>query len=159
VEYYQLLRRNDLEHLISPELMINVHGLVINIGADGWLLRGLLMLMVVLLVAAACWRAPLWQWIAAVSAGSLLVPPHVYGYDAALLLLPLWLAIFMSPDKTTRLAAMLVCTPLPFLMTLAGTPWAASTPLALLGFLLCLSRNLLRRPRPDLLGQTPARAQ
>ena len=66
---------------------------------DNLVVRGLLVGVVILLVAAACWRAPLWQWIAAASAGSLLVAPHVYGYDAGLLLLSIWLAIFMSTEQ------------------------------------------------------------
>jgi alpha-1,2-mannosyltransferase len=139
-EYFQLLRNKDIERLSpSPELMINVHGLAINLEMDNLAVRGLLVGVVILLVAAACRRAPLWQWMAAASAGSLLVPPHVYGYDASLLLLSIWLAIFMSPAKWTRLAATLVCTPIPFLLNLAGTPWAAATPIALLLFLLSLS--------------------
>jgi hypothetical protein len=101
----------------------------------------LLVLIVVVLVSAACWRAPLWRWIATASAGSLLVPPHVYGYDAGLLLLSIWLAIFISTDKPTRIAATLLCTPIPFLMTLAERPWAAATPLALLLFLVTLNRK------------------
>ena len=141
-EYYQLLQKKDLEHLNpSPELMINVHGLALNLGTDSLLIRGLLVAMVVALTAAACWRAPLWRWIAAASAGSLLVPPHVYGYDAGLLLLSLWLAIFVCTDKPTRLAATLLCTPVTFLMTLAERPWAAATPLALLLFLVTLNRK------------------
>jgi hypothetical protein len=139
-EYFQLLRNKDIERLSpSPELMINVHGLAINLGMDNLAVRGLLVGVVILLVAAASRRAPLWQWIAAASAGSLLVPPHVYGYDASLLLLSIWLAIFMSTAKWTRLAATLVCTPIPFLLNLAGTPWAAATPIALLLFLVSLS--------------------
>ena len=139
-EYFQLLRNKNIERLSpSPELMINVHGLAIHLRMDNLVVRGLLVGVVVLLVAVASRRAPLWQWMAAASAGSLLVPPHVYGYDASLLLLSIWLAIFMSPSKWTRLAATLICTPIPFLMNLAGTPWAAATPIALLLFLLSLS--------------------
>lgn len=141
VNYYQLLRRTDLDHLDSPELMINLQALALNLAGDKLWIRGLLVLMTVVLVAAACWRAPLWRWFAATSAGSLLVPPHVYGYDAATLMLSIWLVIFFSVDRWKRLAATLICTPLPFLMTLAGTPWAAATPLALLLFLVCLARK------------------
>ena len=142
VEYFQLLRNKNIERLSpSPELMIDVHGMALNFGLDSLVFRGLLVGAVILLVAAACWRAPLWQWIAAASAGSLLVPPHVYGYDAGLLLLSIWLAIFMSAVKLTRIAALLICTPIPFLMNLAGTPWAAATPVALLLFLLSLQRK------------------
>jgi hypothetical protein len=142
VEYFQLLRNKNVERLSpSPELMIDVHGMALNFGLDNLVFRGLLVGVVILLVAAACWRAPLWQWMAAVCAGSLLVPPHVYGYDAGLLLLSIWLAIFMSARKWTRIAALLICTPIPFLMNLAGTPWAAATPVALLLFLLSLNRK------------------
>jgi Glycosyltransferase family 87 len=142
VEYFQLLRNKNIERLSpSPELMIDVHGMALNFGLDNLVFRGLLVGVVILLVAAACWRAPLWQWMAAVCAGSLLVPPHVYGYDAGLLLLSIWLAIFMSARKWTRIAALLICTPIPFLMNLAGTPWAAATPVALLLFLLSLNRK------------------
>jgi hypothetical protein len=142
VEYFQLLRNKNIERLSpSPELMIDVQGLALNLRMDHLVVRALLVAAVVLLVAAACWRAPLWQWMAAVCAGSLLVPPHVYGYDAGLLLLSIWLAIFMSARKWTRIAALLICTPIPFLMNLAGTPWAAATPVALLLFLLSLNRK------------------
>jgi hypothetical protein len=81
--------------------MINVHGLALNFGTDSLVIRGLLVAIVIGLEPAASWRAPLWRWIAAPSAGSLLVPPHVYGYDAGLLLLSVWLAIFISTDKFT----------------------------------------------------------
>lgn len=146
-EYFQLLRNKNIERLSpSPELMIDVHGLALNFRMDNPVVRGLLVSVVILLAAAACWRAPLWQWMAATSAGSLLVAPHVYGYDAGLLLLSIWLAIFMSTDKWTRIAALLICTPIPFLMNLAGSPWAAATPIALLLFLVSLKRRALLQP-------------
>jgi alpha-1,2-mannosyltransferase len=141
-EYVQLLRNKDIERLNpSPELMIDLQGLAINLHIDALLFRALLVGVVILLVAAACWRAPLWRWMAAASTGSLLVAPHVYGYDAGLLLLSIWLAIFMSTDKWKRIAATLICTPIPFLMNLAGPPWAATTPIALLLFLISLNRR------------------
>jgi alpha-1,2-mannosyltransferase len=141
-EYFQLLRNKDIERLNpSPELMIDLQGLAINLHIEALLFRALLVGVVILLVAAACWRAPLWRWMAAASTGSLLVAPHVYGYDAGLLLLSIWLAIFMSTDKWKRIAATLICTPIPFLMNLAGPPWAATTPIALLLFLISLNRR------------------
>jgi Glycosyltransferase family 87 len=142
MEYFRLLQNKDIQHLSpSPELMINAQSLAINFGVDSQLVRALLVLIVIALVSAACWRAPLWRSVAAASAGSLLVPPHVYGYDAGLLLLSLWLVIFVCVEKPARLAATLLCTPLPFLMTLASRPWAAATPLALLLFLVTLNRK------------------
>ncbi len=141
-EYFRLLRNKNIERLSpSPELMIDVHGMALNFGMSNLVVRGILVGLVILLVAAACWKAPLWKWMAAASTGSLLVAPHVYGYDAGLLLVSIWLAIFMSTDKWTRIAATLICTPIPFLLNLAGTPWAAATPVALLLFLVGLSRK------------------
>jgi hypothetical protein len=141
-EYFALLRKKDIEHLNpSPELGISVHALAINFNLDNLIVRGLLVAAVIALVCVACWRAPLWRWVAASSAGSLLVAPHIYGYDAGLLLASLWLAIFVCIQKWTRIAALLVTTPIPYLMTLAGSPWAAATPLALLVFLSCLAAS------------------
>lgn len=145
--YFDLLRNKNIERLSpSPELMINVHSLVLNIslawnlGISSLVVPACFIALVAVLVIAASWRAPLWRWIAAASLGSLLVPPHVYGYDAALLLLPLWLAIFCSTDRWTRTIAALVVTPLPYLANLAGAPWAATAPISLLVFLAILSR-------------------
>ncbi len=141
-QYFELLRKKDIERLNpSPELMINVHSLAINFGAGTLLVRGLLVAVVVGLVVFTCWRASWWLCVAAASIGSLLVAPHVYGYDAGLLLVSIWLAIFVCRDKWTRIVATLACTPIPFLMTLAGTPWAATTPVVLLVFLICLART------------------
>ena len=165
VSYFQLLQRKDIQHLnISPELMINVHSLPLNFGLDSLLLRGFLVVIVIGLVSAACWRAPLWRWIAAASAGSLLVAPHVYGYDAGLFLLSLWLTIFVCVQTPARLAATLLVTPIPFLMTLASRPWAAATPLALLLFLVTLNHKARAlssgpEPLPDVSREVPRLAE
>jgi hypothetical protein len=148
--YFGLLRMNDLRHLNpSPELMINVRGLALNLGIDSAAVTGFLTVAVVVLTAAACWRAPLWRCVAAASAGSLLAAPHVYGYDAGLLLVGLWLAMFESGDKRVRIAATVLLTPLPLLLGLAGAPWAAATPLALLVFLSSLALMIPWRWRPQ----------
>jgi hypothetical protein len=56
-----------------------------------------------------------------------------------LLLAGLWLAIFESGEpgaaRWPRITATVLLTPLPLLLGLAGSPWAAATPLALLAFL------------------------
>ena len=143
-KYVALLRMTDLRHLSpSPELMINLNGLAINFGLDHIAVTGLLTAAAVILTLAACWRAPLWRSVAAASAGSLLVAPHVYGYDAGLLLVGLWLAMFEGGEQRAmrlpRIAATVLLTPIPFLLSLAGSPWSAATPLALLAFLACLA--------------------
>lgn len=148
-KYFALLRMTDLRHLSpSPELMIDAGGLALNLGIDGRIMRAVLILLVIGLTALACWRAPLWRMIGAATAGSLLVAPHVYGYDAGLLLVGLWLAIFESrAERAPRIAALIVLTPLPLLAGLAGVPWAAAMPLTMLAFLGSLGwRAGLRRP-------------
>ena len=149
-KYIALLRMTDLRHLSpSPELMINLRGLAINFGLDHIAVAGLLTAVAVILTLAACWHAPLWRSVAAASAGSLLVAPHVYGYDAGLLLVGLWLAMFEGGEQRAtrfpRVAATVLLTPIPFLLSLAGSPWAAATPLALLAFLASLAWMM---PRP-----------
>jgi hypothetical protein len=148
-KYVALLRMSDLRHLNpSPELMINVRSIALNLAIDNIGVTGLLTLAAVILTAAACWRAPLWRSIAAASAGSLLVAPHVYGYDAGLLLAGLWLAMFESRGQSgaqgPRITATVLLTPVPMLLSLAGSPWAAATPLALLAFLASLAWMTLR---------------
>jgi len=143
-KYIALLRMTDLRHLSpSPELMINVYGLAINLGINHIVVTGLLTATAVVLTMAACWNAPLWRAVAAASAGSLLVAPHVYGYDAGLLLAALWLAMFesrtQSQSQAPRFTAAVLLTPVPMLLGLAGSPWAAATPLALLAFLASLA--------------------
>ena len=143
-KYVALLRMTDLRHLSpSPELMVNARGIALNLGIDNIGVIGLVALAAVILTLAACWRAPLWRAIAAASAGSLLVAPHVYGYDMGLLLAGLWLAMFesgtQSPSRWPRIAAAVLLTPIPMLLSLAGSPWASATPLALLAFLASLA--------------------
>lgn len=146
-KYVALLRMPDLRHLSpSPELMIDARSIALNFGIDSLAVTGLLIAAAVILTVAACWRAPLWRVVAAASAGSLLVAPHVYGYDAGLLLAGLWLALFESGGaRAPRITAAVLLTPVPMLLGLAGSPWAAATPLALLAFLASLASMT---PRP-----------
>jgi hypothetical protein len=139
-KYVALLRMTDLRHLSpSPELMVNVRGLALNLHIDNIAVTGLLTGAAVVLTITACWRAPLWRAVAAVSAGSLLVAPHVYGYDTGLLLAGLWLAMFEGGVRWPRITAAVLLTPIPMLLGLAGAPWAAATPIALLAFLVSLA--------------------
>jgi Glycosyltransferase family 87 len=148
--YAALLRMKDLRNLNpAPELMINTRALALNFGTDNTAVAGLLIAAVVILTGVACWRAPLWRWVAAACAGSLLVSPHAYGYDAALLLVALWLAVFQNKAKGPRITATLLLTPLPFLAGLGGSPWAATAPLALLAFLTSLAWMSLRVMNPE----------
>jgi hypothetical protein len=135
----------DLERLSpSPEQMVNVYSLLANLGVASGALSVALGAMVVVATIAAVWGAPLWRLVAAASCGSLLAAPHVYGYDAALLLAAAWLAIFESRERWTRLAAATMAIPIPYLISLAGAPWSAAPSLTLVLFLITLAVENLR---------------
>lgn len=138
--YFALLQRDDLDRLMpSEELMINVRSLLLNAGIQSVAAEALAIALVVGLVIWSCWNAPLWRWIAAVSIGSLLVVPHVYGYDASLLLVPVMAVVYGADSKLARAMAGLLLMPLPPLMALFGSPWAAAAPLVLLACLISLA--------------------
>jgi hypothetical protein len=88
---------------------------------------------------AAVWQAPLWRIYTATTAASLLVAPHVLGYDAAMLLLGLWLVIFRDSLRPTRIVALWLFMPFPFSFTLVGKPWVAISSLSLLALVMALA--------------------
>ncbi|HLJ16164.1 MAG TPA: glycosyltransferase family 87 protein [Bryobacteraceae bacterium] len=144
-QYYNLLSRSDLQALAEGRwAMLDVQALALNAGLNSGWWAAPLILMVVALVLTACWRAPLWCWFSAAATGSLLISPHVYKYDATLLLLPVLLAIFYSGSKFTRIAAATAVIPIPYLLTVAGPPIAAIPALTLLTFLAALSYESYR---------------
>jgi len=148
--YAALLQNRDLARLSpSPEFMISLQGLAANLGITSVLAYAAALTAIVALFLATVWRAPLWRMYAACTAASLLLAPHVYGYDAAMLLLGLWLAMFHAGLSPTRVVALWLFTPLPFSLTLAGKPWAAVSSLSLLAMLGALAgeAGLLRRTR------------
>lgn len=114
--YLDLLQRDDLSELSpGPEVMVNVHAITANVLGESMVLSGVLVTVVVGLVLVSVWRAPLWRWVAASLTGCILVPPHAYGYDASILLLPVWLVLFVSKDRYSRFAAATLAVPLPFI--------------------------------------------
>lgn len=134
--YLSLLQRKDLPGMApNPELMINLHSILANMQLHSSGVMVALALLVVALWATSLHRAPLWRWYASTVTATLLLLPHVYGYDAAMLLLPLWAAYFGSCRLTTRISAIAVLTPLGFFTSLAGPPWAAVPAMLLLAFL------------------------
>jgi hypothetical protein len=144
-QYLALLRMKDLERLSpSPEQMVNVYSFAANFGIQSGALSFALGALVVMVTIAATWRAPLWRFVAAASCGSLLAAPHIYGYDAALMLAAAWLAIFESRDRWTRLAAATMAIPIPYLLGLAGAPWSAAPAFTLVLFLIALAVENLR---------------
>jgi hypothetical protein len=134
--YLALLRNKDLERLSpSPEFMISIQGLAANARLDNPAVALVGGAIIMLAAALAVRNQPLWRWTAIAILASLAAVPHVYGYDAGIATLPVWLVQFRSRSLASRIAATVFAIPLPFLATLAGPPWSAASSLALLGFL------------------------
>jgi hypothetical protein len=138
--YAALLQNRDLEWLSpSPEFMISIQGLAANLGVTSMPVYVAAAAGVVTLFLIGLQHAPLWRVYAVTTAASLLLVPHVYGYDAAMLLPGLWLAMFRAELQPARIPALWLCTPFPFVFALAGKPWAAASSLSVLAMLLALA--------------------
>ncbi len=144
-QYIRLLQADDLPELApAPQNMINIYALGANFGVDHIALKAFLAVVVIALAAVAIWRAPLWRWPGAAIAGSILVAPHVYAYDAGILLLPLLLVVFRSPHNFSKFAATTFLTPLPFLPLVIGPPYTLIPSAALLLVLVALASENYR---------------
>jgi hypothetical protein len=142
IGYAKLLQRKDIERLSpSPEMMSNIHAIPANFGIHSTAVSLALSGMVVAIAVYAAFNAPLWRWFAAGIAGSLLMVPHVYGYDAAVLLAPILLAIFNARTSVTRYSAMAIALPCVFWLPAAGAPWAIGPALAISVFLIAVARE------------------
>ena len=138
--YADLLQAKDLGALLpSPELMINLSGLMANVRLESVFVLVLLIVVVIGVVVIGVRGAPLWRWVSIAVVGSLLITHHVYGYDAGIVLLPVWLAMFLSKSLFSRIAALILAAPLVFFAGLAGTPWSILPSLSLLAFLFALT--------------------
>jgi Glycosyltransferase family 87 len=151
--YVALLQNRDLAWLPpGPEYMISVQGLAANLGITSMLALAAVVTAILALFLVSLWHAPLWRAYAATTAASLLLVPHVHMYDATMLLLGLWLAMFCTDFRPTRIVAIWLFTPLPFSFMAAGKPWAAASALSLLALVAVLaaeaSTNCAKRSRP-----------
>jgi hypothetical protein len=145
--YAALLQNKSLDHLSpSKELMISFQGLTENLGITSPPAIAAVIGVIFLIFFFAVYKAPLWKMFAVTAVASLLVAPHVYGYDATLLLLPFLLTIFNSQLTGAKIVATLLCTPLPFGFALAGKPYAVVASASLVIFLLLLAIDRERSP-------------
>ncbi len=138
--YVALLQNKTLDRLApSPELMISYPGLFANLGIESkWAVAFFIAAMIAMFVITILHRD--WRVLFILTpVASLLIAPHVYGYDAALLMVPLLLTIFETTNKPARIAATLLSTPVPFGMALADKPWAIASSASLLTFFLVSS--------------------
>ncbi|MGA2373841.1 MAG: glycosyltransferase family 87 protein [Candidatus Korobacteraceae bacterium] len=122
----------------SPQTMLNIYSLPVNFGIESRPLNALLAVSIVGLAVFGVRRAPVWRAICIASTGSLLISPHVFGYDAALLLLPIWLVMANFTSNLSRYSALVLCAPVTFLSTLAIRPFPCIPALALFVFFVAL---------------------
>ncbi len=146
--YARLLLNKDLDRLSpTPEFMISVQGLAANLGIEGAWFPAVFGLCVCAALVWALRGAPVWRMFVLAPMASLLIVPHVYGYDAALLLVPVWLAIFEDGWPAGRIAATLFSTPVPFGFALAGKPYSVVASLSLAAFFLVQAAGAVRARR------------
>ena len=150
LSYVELLQAKDLRRLSpSPELMVNIHSVTANFGIDQPIISAVLIGLVAAILFGAVWRAPLWRFWSAALIGSVLVGPHIFGYDAAMLLLPVWLVTAHAERCQSRILAATVAVPLLFFCSLLESPWPMLTSVVLLSWLGALAwenRAALRAP-------------
>ncbi len=123
----------------SPDFMLSFPGLLMNLGIDSMAAKAILAMAIFGLFVVGLRQAGTARLYTVTTAASLALVPHAYGYDAARLLLPVWLVFFYSEWRVTRFAAVMMATPFVYSFTLLGRPWAAVGSLATLTFLLLLA--------------------
>jgi hypothetical protein len=136
--YVNVLVHGKTELGPSPQSMPNIYSVPINFGVRSANLNVVLAAVILILGIGGLRRASMWRALGIASAGSLLISPHVFGYDAALLLLPIWLVTSTPTSKASRYSALLLSVPFTFLLTLAPRPLACVPALAVLAFFVAL---------------------
>jgi len=104
--------------------MNSVQGLLANLSTTSPILTAAVTLAVLVLYLLAIRSGPDWTTYPITSLASLLIVPHVYTYDAALLLLTCWLLMHSARARLPRLTAAYDSSPAPFLFSLADKPYS-----------------------------------
>ncbi len=130
--HWALLRNKQMERLNpTPDMMISIQGVLANLNVDFEVLRFGLGIALLIAAALVVRRQPLWRWLTLAITASLFAAPHVYGYDAAIMVLPILLVQANSRSTLTRATFAAFATPLPFLIGMADRPWTLVTPVCL----------------------------
>jgi hypothetical protein len=150
-QYIALLTAKDIERLSpTPEKMVNIHAFLSNAGIDSLPASLLLAASVAAIGLLVASRAPWPSALIATLTASTLMVPHVYGYDLAFLAVALWIAYYRSEWLPVRAAALLLLTPFPFLIGLAGPPWTLAPTVAVCLLLGTVAfEQLVRGVRPS----------
>lgn len=149
--YAALLLRKDLATLApSPERMLGFNGLLANLGVNSRFVLLALGIAALFLVARCAWSSPdNWRWLWSAVAGSMLLSPHTYAYDAAVLLIPGLLCVFQGETTVLKVTGAIILAPLLYGLNMAGSPYAAIVSLALATFFAAVSLGV-----PQVVGQT-----
>jgi len=144
-DYYNLLAHSAQPKLQpSTELAMNTEALLAAVGTQHPAAAAVASVAVVGLGLWGARAAPLWKWMSITLVTCLLSAPHVYIYNAAILLLPVWLICFRSNNRWSRVLAAVHAAPLLAFLRLAPHG-AAATPLVLLALLAALALEPLPR--------------
>lgn len=148
-DYVKFLRSGNIELLgRAPDAMINIYSVPVNGGIDSRAVDAVLAGIVIILALFGMRGAPAWRALAIAATGSLLITPHVFAYDAAMLLLAVWLAIENSTSKFSRWAALAVANPVTFFFTAAHPPWRCVPAIVLVVFLVALVADSSNADQP-----------
>jgi alpha-1,2-mannosyltransferase len=147
--YLNLLLHGQTELGHAPDKMINVYSLAANFGIQSRLFSPALVAIILALAVLGLRNASAWIAIGIAAAGSILISPHALGYDATILLLPIWIVVTRPARKAAIYSALLLCAPVTFLATLAPQPWRCIPALAVFTFFLALVAEA-RLTAPDL---------
>ena len=110
--YIRLLQSANTQPLSpAPQKVLSIWGVLANLGIDNRTAGIVLTVAGGFAVIVMLRRAGLEKLFAVATVGSLALAPHVYLYDAATLLLPIWLAIFSCADGLVRKTAILFSKP------------------------------------------------
>jgi hypothetical protein len=136
----------------SPDYMLGFQGLLANLAINSMAVEAALAISLFALFVLGVRQANLDGLYALTTAAGLTLVPHAYGYDAARLLLPIWLVFFYSEWPVTRAAAVLMAAPFVYSFTLLGRPWGAIGSFATLTFFVLLTIDRLEVGEPVKVG-------
>lgn len=148
--------QTELGYSHSPDRMLNIYSVPVNFGIGSGALNAVLAAIVVGLAVFRLWSASAWQAVCVVSAGSLLISPHVFEYDGGMLLLSIWLVMGNSVSKRSRYSALVLAAPVTFFFTMASRPFHCVPALTLFIFFLAVVAEQPARFRPNVAGNSQA---
>ncbi|MBI4889203.1 MAG: DUF2029 domain-containing protein [Acidobacteria bacterium] len=144
--YYRMLTNPNLTGL-SPgaEMMTNLQALAANLHLSRWWFYLPAGLAAAACLALALRGGELWRWYGASMVCGLWLAPHIYAYDASILLPAFWLGMTESRSRWPLVAAALYLAPVAIWFNLAGPPWSMANSALLLHYLVSLGLTANRR--------------